>query len=543
MIQPEKSSYKKNIIEYKILFFVIAFALFSTLVILLFYNSLFIRNYYVNNHSLLEGISIFFSAMIFFVTFHSYEWSKNLRTIILGTVSINAALIDVFHTLTFKEVINPVFPHGNDMALKLYAAARILIGIGLLAAALVRYDRKSNLSRFIFLALLTFLNIIFLGSVLKMGTLYYWFNADYSNLYLYQAVIVALYIVSFIYFVFGYLKNRDKTEQLILGALLVFLLSDVIFIKYYNGYHAFALLGHFFRILGGYMVFQAMFSYSIQKPYNELSYAQMEMNNYTQNLEQLVEQGTNKIKDINEILLNDLMFAKDIKKVVLPPKHFNFPNAEIYAKYISASNISGQFYNLFRIDDDNIAMLIGSSASQGIPSTMQTIFLNQTIKSAVISKENDRTGMLILSLILKSSYGYYKEAGFENDVSLLIAIYNISHNTLTYSSIGDENYAAIFDNNKGLYRLTSGEQNPEEIMDTMVSLEEGQILIMYAGGSARYLENNKKGMPSAIIEKTINLNYGKHLIEIQENIIKNISKIETEKNQTDIAFIILEVKQ
>ncbi|NLW26580.1 MASE3 domain-containing protein, partial [Acetivibrio saccincola] len=57
---------------------------------------------YLTWHYLFEFISILVSFSVFVVSYYTYDQTRNLRTVFLGSVFFTIGMIDMFHTLSFK---------------------------------------------------------------------------------------------------------------------------------------------------------------------------------------------------------------------------------------------------------------------------------------------------------------------------------------------------------------------------------------------------------------------------------------------------------
>jgi len=51
--------------------------------------------------------------------------------------------------------------------------------------------------------------------------------------------------------------------------------------------------------------------------------------------------------------------------------------------------VSGDFCNVFKIDNDNIGFYIGDVSGTVVPAAMLTIFLNQTVKTLLEMETNE----------------------------------------------------------------------------------------------------------------------------------------------------------
>ena len=50
------------------------------------------------------------------------------------------------------------------------------------------------------------------------------------------------------------------------------------------------------------------------------------------------------------------------------------------AKYIPAEHLSGDFYNVVKLDENNIGIYMGDVSGHGVSAAMLTVFANQNIK-------------------------------------------------------------------------------------------------------------------------------------------------------------------
>lgn len=80
----------------------------------------------------------------------------------------------------------------------------------------------------------------------------------------------------------------------------------------------------------------------------------------------------------------ELGLAKRIQAKILPNDYPAFPERndfDIYALLSPSEQIGGDFYDFFLIDDDHLAMVVGSVSAQGIPAALNMVILETLIKS------------------------------------------------------------------------------------------------------------------------------------------------------------------
>lgn len=75
-----------------------------------------------------------------------------------------------------------------------------------------------------------------------------------------------------------------------------------------------------------------------------------------------------------ESLKNDLAVAGEIQQTILPNRFPPFPEltglADIYASMTPARDVGGDFYDIFRIDDDRFAFVIADVSGKGVPAAL-----------------------------------------------------------------------------------------------------------------------------------------------------------------------------
>ena len=80
----------------------------------------------------------------------------------------------------------------------------------------------------------------------------------------------------------------------------------------------------------------------------------------------------------------ELGLAKRIQARILPNDYPAFPERndfDIYALLSPSEQIGGDFYDFFLIDDDHLAIAVGSVSAQGIPAALNMVILETLIKS------------------------------------------------------------------------------------------------------------------------------------------------------------------
>ena len=83
----------------------------------------------------------------------------------------------------------------------------------------------------------------------------------------------------------------------------------------------------------------------------------------------------------------EVKVAKQIQNDILPSVFPAFPERtdfDIYASLYSSSEICGDFYDFFLIDEDHLAMVLGDISGSGVPSAMFMIMVKTLIKNRAL---------------------------------------------------------------------------------------------------------------------------------------------------------------
>ena len=85
----------------------------------------------------------------------------------------------------------------------------------------------------------------------------------------------------------------------------------------------------------------------------------------------------------------ELGLAKHIQAKILPSDYPAFPERndfDIYALLSPSEQIGGDFYDFFLIDNDHLAIVVGSVSAQGIPAALNMVILETLIKSRAMQR-------------------------------------------------------------------------------------------------------------------------------------------------------------
>jgi len=161
-------------------------------------------------------------------------------------------------------------------------------------------------------------------------------------------------------------------------------------------------------------------------------------------LEKKVEERTQEIQEKNKKMESDLDLARTVQNALLTTQ-FPFPETiETWIKFIPSEKLSGDFYDIFRVDENHAVIYIGDVSGHGVASSMVSIVARNAVSPKKITSENHYEILQPQEVIENLNRSILK-ASFKNNeyLTFFYGILNIKTLEFTYS-------CASF---QGVYRL------------------------------------------------------------------------------------------
>jgi sigma-B regulation protein RsbU (phosphoserine phosphatase) len=550
----------KYINEYKQLLWLGAVIVFSAIIFekiyLLdsFFNKTINISSYLSWHTIFEFISVLISLCVFILSHYAYRQNHNLRGIFIANVFLTMGIIDVFHTLSFKGM--PYFLTENstaNSATTYWIIARLIGAIGIAAGSFIRTNKKSRINRRVFLFFSIAISII---AIILVTNFQHILPAMYIEgvgvtkikKVLEYIIILCLCFAGFMYLQ-QYLRRKNNSNLMFAIAITTSIFSELAFVRYTSVYDIYNYIGHVYKFISYFIVFRIAFINNIEKPYLSLYKAKNKLKAYAGNLNKLVDDRTKELYQMNKKLLEDLECARDIQKAILPDNLPNNEEVKFEANYYPAEAVSGDFYNVFKLDDHRIGMYIGDVSGHGVSAAMLTVFLNQSFKTTK-EFEGNRLEIINPSKVLENLYELYNKVNFKDEVYILVlyAIYDVKTMELEYSSAGMNVQPLIVKNNgeilemdiKGLPICNLINIYPADYVDKTIKLESGDKVFFYTDGLIEL--NNKRTGESFTKDDLKRLLADYEDKELYDEIDKNIKLICSNGGQKDdVTFFVMEV--
>ena len=221
---------------------------------------------YLLFHTLAEIFSIVIAFSIFILAWNCRKVIDNDYLIFLGVAYLFVGFIDIIHTLSYTGM-GIIMGYGTNLPTQLWIAARYLESISLLIAYSLLDKRKMKI------------NLVLLGYIVTISLLFlsifYWkiFPSCFiegSGLTPFKKIseyIISLILAASLFFL---LKRKEKFDHKVLQWLVISILltivSELAFTFYISAYGLSNLIGHIFKIVSFYFIYQAIIVTGLTKP-------------------------------------------------------------------------------------------------------------------------------------------------------------------------------------------------------------------------------------------------------------------------------------
>jgi sigma-B regulation protein RsbU (phosphoserine phosphatase) len=299
-------------------------------------------------------------------------------------------------------------------------------------------------------------------------------------------------------------------------------------------------------LIGLFTMAHSIFRYNIAIPFKQLVLAKKQIDEYTHTLEEIVRKRTTDLEIQNNYLQKEIEYAKGIQQSLLPSKNYKYENASFVSEYYPCEKLSGDFYDIYAIDDTHIGMYILDVSGHGISAALMTMFCNNFVRST--EKLINRYRGLKPHRNLQHFFDEFNKTNFpcEMHMVILFASLDLKSGMLTYSNGGITNYPIILrsdgkveflDKNEGFPICKTNEFFVPEYYSSTVTLKKGDKVIFFTDGLVDDIKNGIMNEDELIDLFKVHSN--KNLSELNELIKHKIEK-RLYYLKDDVTYFILE---
>jgi len=501
----------------------------------------------------LEILLIIVSFSIFLISYFSYSQNKNNHVLIAGFTFLTGCIF--YWSIIINLSAGFITSESHDspvVSFLVWIIISLVNGISFSILLTVKPNNEKTIKRgYLFLGVAAI--VILCCLLLQMPFIRPEQLMDDNGLTNTSAILTAvaslLYAYSFIRSLRKYGENRDVVYKALTIAFMLMFFSEVSLFFMMRTNDLNTVLSQLFLAVAYTLVFYALYVHGIQRPYILLKKAKEDLDMYLTELDRLVDLRTNELRNINEKLMADQEIARGMQLSMLPSEMPGNEFVKFSSGYIPAENLSGDFYNVFIIDDYNYGICIGDVSGHGVSAAMLSIFTFQKMQS--LMEETGKEGMTIPSMVLKHIYESFNAANFNDDmyIVMLYGVYNTQSGIFSYASGGlnttplrirpDGSIQEL--DNDGFAICKLGSLLKPKFVNHQVLLFPGDKLVLYTDGLIDACNSVGEKYSVSRLKKVIQ-KYNKWGAEqITEALTYDIKKFTGEKPADDVTFLVLDV--
>lgn len=502
-------------------------------------------------HTILEFVSVVFAFIIFNNCYYSYKHTRRLRLLVLSTTFFIVGCMDFLHTMSYEGMPATFAPSCIQTTTTYWIIARLIMAIGIFVASIIPFLKKTKADEKVTIVVSVFLTLIFFYVVTYKSYLLpplFIEGKGLTSLKInLEYIIMFLQITAIFNFIKDYRVNSNRYLITLSCGLILMIFSEALFTLYKSPYDTFNLLGHLYKVAGFYLLYYSIYKYNIDLPYEKLKQAQKRISLYANNLEKIVDIRTKEFKEANERLDKELDYAKAIQQSLLPPSVINFEDVIFNSKYMPCEKLSGDFYDIYEIDKENIGMYILDVAGHGVPASLLTMFSINSIKSN--ERLINRYRGLKPHRNLEKFYHDFNKLNFPEEMHIVtfFATYNRPNRVLTYCSAG-MNCSPILIRKTGEHEFLNESKGfpicqfndffTPEYESVKIQLNKGDKVIFYTDGLTDMQKNSAINYEDLL--KILLRNHNNNIEKLNSELLKRLENSKKDFDD-DITYFIMEV--
>jgi hypothetical protein len=261
-MQPKRKTLPSSIVEGNYNFYIIGLVILVAVGASNFINYLFF-------HTIAELFSVIIACTIFVVALNTRQISDNNYLLFLGITYLFVGMIDLMHTLSYKGM-NIFSGYGPNLPTQLWIGARYMESISLAIAPIFFTHRL----RFSFTFIVYLVIIILLLMSMFVWSIFPDCFIEGSGLTAFKKCseyIICLILATAAFNLYQKRTHLNKSVfNLIILSLLLTIISEILFTFYISVYGISNLVGHLFKIISFFLIYQAVIVVTLATPYKSL---------------------------------------------------------------------------------------------------------------------------------------------------------------------------------------------------------------------------------------------------------------------------------
>jgi sigma-B regulation protein RsbU (phosphoserine phosphatase) len=237
----------------------------------------------------------------------------------------------------------------------------------------------------------------------------------------------------------------------------------------------------------------------------------------------------------------ELKVAKNIQEGLLPNTNFNFDRLEISCSSQPARIIGGDFYDVIKLDDDKVLVVIADVSGKGLPAALYMAKVQALIRFA---SKIFKTPKEIISEVNKQVYDKFEKKSF---VTVSLGMFDLKTNKVRFIRAGHN--PAIFARNGSIELLnTRGiglglDRNDlfnKNLDEYEIQLDKESLLLFYTDGLNEAMNAHKEEFGMERLINIVKQNKGLRPAEISNNLSEEVRNfVHNAEQHDDITLVVV----
>ena len=133
---------------------------------------------------------------------------------------------------------------------------------------------------------------------------------------------------------------------------------------------------------------------------------------------------------------HELKLATRLQESLLPPAEMALPGAHFSTRILPFSSVSGDFFDIFRLDETHVGFYIADARGHGVPAALLTIYIKKGLWTKDIDGHNYRIVPPAETLARLNNDLLAEGLADSHFITICYCVYNVKTRTLVYSHGG-----------------------------------------------------------------------------------------------------------
>jgi sigma-B regulation protein RsbU (phosphoserine phosphatase) len=497
-------------------------------------------------------IGMAFALMLIYnTTYYSFITTRKTKVLVYSLAFLGGAVMDL---LSFILVVySNIYDLANTLKLGLLVGNLnlfILFAILIWVETRVSEESIAGDSKRIY----TLIPLV-IPMIIILLTVYFNYSIHYSSLAYYVELIgIAISYMICLELIFlmllsmrQYYSNHNENYIKMISAY-IFYFNAILFGNFMGSYgQCTYFFTNLYQVVAAGILLKYTYRLYIGNPLKDIQQREEQVHVFAKNIETVIRKKTNEVNEINKQFLVELEYARSIQQSLLPPRKLVIKNTHFISEYFPCDKLSGDFYDIYKIDDETIGMYILDVSGHGISAALMTMFCNNYIRST------ERLIMRFRGLKphknLANFFEEFNKMNFPDEMHMVVffASYNMTTKVLTYCSggmncipivVSEDGSITYLDESEGFAICKLHGIYTPEYISSNIQLKPGDRVLFYTDGLVDKEKNQV--FTQSELEQTLKEGVHLSLTQLNERLISKVYPYNSNL-EDDITYFIMEI--